>query len=1222
MHGDPHELPSADFRGRLLLLRGRAGLSQRELAALTGTSERAIQSWESGLSHPTADRLKALIAVYLRRGVFAPGREQEEVVAFWEAAREEASRLQAPFDHAWFATLRASALAAPPPAEVAAGPGAASSLRVAPLVAGGQDWGEAPDLGTFHGRADELATLTDWALVDGCRLVAILGMGGNGKTALAARLARELAPHFDSVYWRSLRNAPPCAEWLAGAILFLSGQQVRPAEGEEARLRQLLELLRARRSLLVLDNLETVLEPGAPTVRYREGYDAYGQVLQVIGETGHQSCLVLTGREQPPELRARAGAQAPVRALRLGGMDAAVGRALLADIGLVGDAAAWGALVGRYAGNALALLVVGETIRAVFGGEIAPFLQQGEAVFGDIRWLLDGHLARLSAVERAVLDWLAVEREPIEFGRLVANLGPDTPRGEILEAVEALGRRSLLERGEQGATFTLQPVVLEYATEQLIDVAAGEILGNEPALLVRQPLVKAQARDYVRRSQERLVATPVLERLAAVDPGGAGDARLLALLERWRARPPAEQGYGPGNVVNLLRLRRGELRGVDLSRLWLRQVYLPAVDAHDGSLAGAHLVEAVLAEPFDHAVATAVSADGQYLAAGTLNGEVRLWRVADRTPVLTVVAGHAGTVWGVALSGDGQLVASGGGDGLVRLWRAPSGRLLAVLEADAAGVVSVALSADGQVVASGVGDGTARVWDVPSGQRLAVLEGHPTGVVSVALSADGQLAATGGGDGTVRLWEVPSGRCLATLEGDTAGFVSVALSADGQLVASGGWDGTVRLWDAASGQCVAVLKGHAAGVVWVALSAAAQLVASGGGDRAVRLWDTASGRCLAVLEGHTAPVRSVALSAAGQLLATSGADRTVRLWEAPSGRSLAVLEGQTAGVVWVALSADGQLVASAGWDRTIRLWDAASGQCLAVLAGHTAGITSVAVSADKQLVASSGGDGAVRLWDALSGRCLAVLEGHTAGVWGVALSAAARLVASGGEDRTVRLWDVPSGRCRAVLEGHIAAVRSVALSAAGHHLASGGRDGTVRLWDVPSGQCVAVLEGHTAGVWGVALSADGQLVASGGGDGTVRLWEAPSGRCVAVLEGHTAGVWSVALSADGRLAASSGWDRTVCLWEAPSGRPLVVLEAETAGVMSVALSASGQLVAGGGDGMVRLWPVPSGAPGRTLRPDRVYERLDITGLTGVTDAQREALLALGAVEHSGRATGS
>src|SRR5262249_12866144 len=118
MRGDPHELPSVDFRGRLLVLRGRAGLSQRELAALTGVSERAIQGWEAGLNHPSADRLKALTALYLQRGVFAPGREQAEVVALWDAARAEAPRLQAPFDHAWFASLPASPRAAPPPPRV------------------------------------------------------------------------------------------------------------------------------------------------------------------------------------------------------------------------------------------------------------------------------------------------------------------------------------------------------------------------------------------------------------------------------------------------------------------------------------------------------------------------------------------------------------------------------------------------------------------------------------------------------------------------------------------------------------------------------------------------------------------------------------------------------------------------------------------------------------------------------------------------------------------------------------------------------------------------------------------------------------------------------------------------------------------------------------------------------------------------------------------------
>src|SRR5207302_7248811 len=105
------------------------------------------------------------------------------------------------------------------------------------------------------------------------------------------------------------------------------------------------------------------------------------------------------------------------------------------------------------------------------------------------------------------------------------------------------------------------------------------------------------------------------------------------------------------------------------------------------------------------------------------------------------------------------------------------------------------------------------------------------------------------------------------------------------------------------------------------------------------------------------------------------------------------------------------------------------------------------------------------------------------------------------------------------------------------------------------------------------------------------------------------------LSRDGRLVASTGVDGTVRLWDVVNLTSLATLLGHTGVVWSVALSGDGQLVASGGDdGIVRLWDASSGAALRTLRSDRHYQRLDITGLTGVTEAQRAALVALGAVE--------
>jgi WD40 repeat protein/transcriptional regulator with XRE-family HTH domain len=1196
------------FAGLTVRLRGRTGLTQRQLAARVGVHQRSIQDWEAGLSHPNQQRLQALIGVYLDAGAFIEGLELTEAQALWSGVQTEAPALRADFDAAWFGGLlarrRASRLGVSPTLE--------ASVR-GPRR---QHWGEAPDVAGLIGRDGERDVLRRWILEEKCRVVAIVGLGGIGKTLLATRLAQDVAPTFDFVYWRSLRNAPEPEEWLASALGFVSAGE--RAESGGAQLDRLVELGHHATYLLVLDNFETVLQPGQRAGAYRPGFEAYSRLLQGLGESPNRSCLLLTSREEPPELALLGSEQGPVRVLRLSGLNPESVCALLEDKHLEGSGAAWRALGIRHAGNPLALKVAGEAIREFFRGSVTAYLESvsenRSPAFGSLRRLLEAQLQRLSQVERELLLWLAVEREPMTFTDLVQDVGASVGRGVMLEALEGLRRRSMLERGEHGSTFTLPSVVLEYVTEQLVDGVARELAAGAPQRLLERPLLKATGTDDVRRTQERLIATPILDRLVAKSGSqAAAEARLHELLAEMREWPTTRQAFGPGNVVNLLKLLRGNLRAVDLSRLVIRQAYLEDAEAQGANLAGAELAQSIVAEAFAAPTCVALSADGAYLAVGTAVGQVCVWRVADRELVLSAHE-HSGVVLSVALTRDGRLAASCSLDGSVKIWDTRGAQLAATLDVPGDAVWGIALSQDGRLVAGGGLTGAIQLWETATGARMRTLQGHTGRIGGLALRDDDQLLATCSQDGTLRLWELPSGYLRTAIDVQSGAVYSVALDATGQLIAAASQDGTLSIWNAA-GQLQTRLYAHRGPTYSMALSRDGRLLASGGLDGTVRIWDATTARALASLYGHRGVVRCVSLSADGRIVASASSEGQVRLWETGSAHQLAILHGYTTAVTYVAMSGDGHLVACGSLDGSVQLWDATSGEQLATLRGHTDLVYGVAMSQDGRLVVSGSYDGTLRLWEAPTGRHVATLVSESGMVHQVAASADAQVVVAGSLDGSVGVWDVPSGRARATFRGHTSAVPGVALSEDGARVASGSLDGTVRVWDARRGQPVTSFESPGGPVYCVAISADGNVVACGGQAGTINVWEVASKELVATPKGHIGIVHGLALSRDGQRLASGAEDGMVKLWTVLDGRLVANLTGHEAGVRGVALSADMRLVASGSlDGSLRLWETSTGVALRILRADRRYERMNITGVTGVTEAQRSALIALGAID--------
>jgi hypothetical protein len=330
-----------------------------------------------------------------------------------------------------------------------------------------QDWGEAVDVSIFYGRATELATLKQWMMQDGCRLVALLGMGGIGKTALAAKLAEQVQDRFEYLFWRSLRHAPPIKDLLRDLIQFLSRHSAAELpDNLDSQIACLMSYLRSSRCLLILDNYESILRSGERAGRYCSGYEGYSELLRRIADERHQSCLILTSREKSVGIAVKEGKTLPVRSLHLTGLPPVEAEKILKDKGIVDSEDASKQLIARYNGNPLALKIAATTIRSLFGGDIRRFLDQGTVIFGDLWDLLDQQFNRLSPTEKQVMHWLANCRDSMSLSELRENCVGFISQQELLEALESLDRRSLVER--HSTSFTQQSVVVEYLSARAV----------------------------------------------------------------------------------------------------------------------------------------------------------------------------------------------------------------------------------------------------------------------------------------------------------------------------------------------------------------------------------------------------------------------------------------------------------------------------------------------------------------------------------------------------------------------------------------------------------------------------------------------------------------------------------------------------------------------------------------------------------------------------------
>ena len=336
---------------------------------------------------------------------------------------------------------------------------------------------------SFIGRDRELAQ-TVAALGQG-RVVTLTGPGGVGKTRLALQVAGQVAGRFEGGAW--LCELAPVRDpaGVDDAIAAVFSVAARAGQGSREAL---VEFLRSKQLLLVLDNCEHLIEGAAALAgdlaRSCERLVILATSREGLGIDGEQ--LVPVPSLGVPGAGADLAEVTQAEAVRLFADRAAAVKPGFAVT--AGNAAAVAALVRRLDGIALAIELAAARLPAMTVAELARRLERSFAVLAagrrgtaarhqTLRATIDWSFQLLTGPEQALLARLAVFAggATLEAAEAVCS-GEGIEPGTVLELLAALVTRSLVVAEESGieTRYRLLETIRQYGEERLGQAGEAE----------------------------------------------------------------------------------------------------------------------------------------------------------------------------------------------------------------------------------------------------------------------------------------------------------------------------------------------------------------------------------------------------------------------------------------------------------------------------------------------------------------------------------------------------------------------------------------------------------------------------------------------------------------------------------------------------------------------------------------------------------------------------
>jgi WD40 repeat protein len=1111
------------------------------------------------------------------------------------------------------------------------------------------------DKGDFYGRQFELELICKYIVKDRCRVISVQAMGGVGKTSLIIEVDKKIENKFQCIIWQELSNCPPINQTLRNILNFISySKEDGLGKDISENIESILKYLRSYRCLIILDNMESVMNTGNKLGDFTDEYQSYSDFIDRVAKEEHESCLIVTSRENPNIIQKRSKDNDFVFSIPLKGLSAEA-IAIIDSKNLDGTQAQKEELVRRCSGNPLILDSVCSLIDLGHDGKIQPFLIEASAnntVYNRADEVLKQHFDRLSIEEKSTVFWLAIKREPATCEEISDDYYPPTSKGNILSCIDKLRKRSLVKKisstNKSKVKFSLENVVVEYITDVFVEEMKKEIKMFSFNLFKTHALIQATSRDYIRETQLRLI----LNRLKDQTYGILKNFAAKIIVEA-RANIQ-DSGYMAGNIINILIASKENISGYDFSELLIQQAYFADTELKNVNMSNCDLRKCVFKMSMFPILSCRFSQNGKFLVSGDDKGSISVWEIQEQKR-LDHINVHFNGITSLLFKNQTNLkdlvLISAGNDGIVKFGKINQDGKYQNLSApivieNTCEIHSTAITSDGNFLAIGISTGSLEIWfieNIDNRTRLHnMTKAHSKRITSTIFTPDNQKLLTASSEKTVKVWDVNTGVLQQTLE--LAGVPSCLWIDTKNSRLFIGHEKTISsehvsleiysLTENKLQQLHIQEQAHRGKITSIVSSLDGKFLYTAGIDTEIAIWKINENATISLIDRlrNRDAVYSLAIDEYTGQIASTSQDCSVRIWRTENINKIECMfssQGYSGCIYQTKFVPQNQnILISTSNENEIRIWDVKSGTNIE-LPGHTGEVNSIVFSpTDSNIFASGSYDTTIKIWDLKKKQIQASLDEHNSRVWALTFSSDGKTLVSGSYDGTIKIWDMKSYMYKDTLTEYTSHIYSLAFHPfKSNILAVGISHSTVYIWNLNDKSCHGFENSERSWVAALLFSPNGEFLITGDGEGKIRLWDVNNRYALLeTYQDHQRQIFSLILSPDSSVLASSSDDKTVILWDIDSSSKSLtrksVLEGHDNGVRSVTFSPDGKTIMTGGiDNTIRHWDLTDMGTKAKIYEEKLwrayspYEDLNITDSRGLNESEKLNLKMLGSIEN-------